>query len=84
MPYSEFPSHDYAFFRMECPAEFGELRDKRTIVIIQFAEINEREVRVTLSQLGWGIGPEWDSLYDYFDKAWAYVLRNLKENLTLD
>jgi hypothetical protein len=28
--------------------------------------------------LGWGTGDEWNKLYVYFDKAWHYVLDNLK------
>jgi uncharacterized protein YndB with AHSA1/START domain/uncharacterized protein YciI len=88
-PYSEQGSEDCRVlsflpmsmlsFEWNAPPEFSELRDKRTIVVMQFEELKEREVRVTLSQLGWGTGPEWDSLYDYFDKAWGYVLANLKK-----
>jgi uncharacterized protein YndB with AHSA1/START domain/uncharacterized protein YciI len=66
-------------FDWNAPPEFGPLRDKRTIIVLQFEELNEREVRVVLSQLGWGVGPDWDSLYDYFDKAWGYVLANLRK-----
>jgi len=37
------------------------------------------KAKILLSQHGWGKGKEWDKLYDYFDKAWAYVLGNLKK-----
>jgi uncharacterized protein YndB with AHSA1/START domain len=65
-------------FSWSAPPEFGELREKRTIVVLRFEELEPGKVRVVLSQHGWGRGEKWDKLYDYFDKAWAYVLGNLK------
>ncbi len=64
-------------FEWNAPPEFGELRDKRTIVVLQFEELGPEKVRVVLYQHGWGIGPQWDTLYDYFDKAWQFVLDSL-------
>ena len=66
-------------FSWNAPPEFGELRDKHTIVVLQFGEIEPGKVKVALSQHGWGRGEDWDKLYDYFDKAWSYVLGNLKK-----
>ncbi len=66
-------------FSWNAPPEFGELRDKHTIVVLQFGEIEPGKVKVSLSQHGWGRGEDWDKLYDYFDKAWSYVLGNLKK-----
>ncbi|KPJ62322.1 hypothetical protein AMJ44_15745 [candidate division WOR-1 bacterium DG_54_3] len=66
-------------FSWNAPLEFGELRSKHTIVVLQFEEVGPGKVKIVLSQLGWGKGEDWDKLFDYFDKAWAYVLSNLKK-----
>lgn len=66
-------------FSWNAPAEFGRLRNKHTVVVLQFEEVEPGKVTVVLSQLGWGKGEDWDRLYHYFDKAWAYVLGNLKK-----
>lgn len=66
-------------FEWNAPPEFGELRGQHTRVILQFQELESSKVRVILSQLGWGRGEDWDRLYEYFDKAWGYVLNNLKK-----
>jgi len=66
-------------FSWNAPLEFGELRKKHTIVVLQFEEVGPGKVKIVLSQLGWGKGEDWDKLFDYFDKAWSYVLGNLKK-----
>lgn len=69
-------------FDWSAPPEFGDLRNRRTQVILQFEEIGPGKVKVRFSQYGWGKGEDWDRLYDYFDKAWSYVLNNLKKRFT--
>ena len=66
-------------FSWNAPQDFGDLRKKHTIVVLQFEEVEPGKVKVVLSQLGWGKEKNWDKLYDYFDKAWSYVLGNLKK-----
>ncbi|OGC90404.1 MAG: hypothetical protein A2142_08890 [candidate division Zixibacteria bacterium RBG_16_48_11] len=66
-------------FEWNAPPHFGELRKKHTQVILHFDQIRPELVRVTFDQLGWGKGEDWDKLYQYFDKAWEYVLNNLKK-----
>jgi uncharacterized protein YndB with AHSA1/START domain len=66
-------------FSWNAPPEFGKLRGQHTIVVLRFDELEPGKVRVVLSQHGWGSGEQWDKLYDYFDKAWSYVLGNLKK-----
>jgi uncharacterized protein YndB with AHSA1/START domain len=66
-------------FEWNAPPDFGELRGHHTRVILQFQELESDKVKVILSHLGWGKGEDWDRLYDYFGKAWAYVLNNLKK-----
>jgi uncharacterized protein YndB with AHSA1/START domain len=66
-------------FSWNAPPEFGELRKTHTIVVVRLEDGGRGKVKVLLSQHGWGKGKEWDRLYEYFDKAWANVLGNLKK-----
>lgn len=66
-------------FSWNAPPEFGQLRGRHTIVVLRFEEIEPGKVKVMLWQHGWGRGENWDKLCDYFDKAWAHVLSNLKK-----
>ena len=66
-------------FSWNAPLDFGELRNVYTIVVLQFQEIEPGKVKVVLSQHGWCRGENWDKLFDYFDRAWSYVLGNLKK-----
>jgi uncharacterized protein YndB with AHSA1/START domain len=66
-------------FSWNAPPEFGELRGRHTIVVLRFEQVEPGQVKVTLWHHGWGKGGEWNKLYDYFDKAWSYVLGNLKK-----
>jgi len=67
-------------FEWNAPPSFGALRGRHTRVIMQFTPIGEDEVRVVLSQVGWGRGEAWDDLYAYFDRAWGYVLSNFQKS----
>jgi uncharacterized protein YndB with AHSA1/START domain len=66
-------------FTWNGPPQFGKLRDIKTQVNILFEETSPGKVRVDFIQHGWGVGEDWDKLYDYFDKAWGYVLGNLQK-----
>jgi len=37
------------------------------------------ETLLRFEQRGWGKSDVWDKVYDYFDRAWGYVLGNLKK-----
>ena len=69
-------------FEWNAPPDFGELRGQHTRVVLHFKEFEPGKVKVVLSHLGWGKGEDWDKLYDYFGKAWYYVLDNLKKRFT--
>ncbi|MBL8519431.1 MAG: SRPBCC domain-containing protein [Betaproteobacteria bacterium] len=66
-------------FTWNAPPHLPEARKQRTTVIVRFAPAGDSETRVTLHQTGWGDGGEWDKAYDYFSKAWPFVLANLKK-----
>jgi uncharacterized protein YndB with AHSA1/START domain/uncharacterized protein YciI len=65
-------------FEWNAPPQFGELRNKRTQVILMFDPIDDKRVKVSLFQTGWGRGEEWQKLFEYFDSAWGRVLKNFK------
>lgn len=69
-------------FTWDAPPQFPNIRAQRTIVVIRLERLTEKKTKVTLSQMGWGTGGEWDKVYDYFTKAWSgFVLPNLKYSL---
>jgi uncharacterized protein YndB with AHSA1/START domain len=62
-------------FTWNAPVSFPTLREKRTMVILDFAAEGEKTTRLRFTQVGWGEGKDWDAAYDYFDQAWGqYVL----------
>jgi uncharacterized protein YndB with AHSA1/START domain len=64
-------------FDWNAPPSLPEARQQRTLVIVRFAPVDEKHTRVSLHHVGWGDGGEWDKTYNYFDKAWSFVLANL-------
>ncbi len=71
-------------FEWNAPPQFGELRDKRTIVVLTFEEFGPGQIRVVLNHLGWGRGEQWNQVYDYFDRAWSGVLSAFKKFVESD
>lgn len=66
-------------FDWNAPPHLPQARTQRTFVIVRFEPIGERVTRVSLHHTGWGDGGEWDQAYTYFDRAWGFVLGNLKK-----
>lgn len=65
-------------FDWNAPPSLPEARQQRTFVVVRFAPVDDRTTRVTLHHTGWGDGGEWDKAYAYFDRAWGFVLGNLR------
>jgi uncharacterized protein YndB with AHSA1/START domain len=65
-------------FDWNAPPHLAEIRQQRTFVIVRFVPVDDKSTRVTLHHVGWGDGGEWDKTYAYFDRAWGFVLGNLK------
>lgn len=65
-------------FDWSAPPHLAEARQQRTFVIVRFVPVDDKSTRVTLHHVGWGDGGEWDKTYAYFDRAWGFVLGNLK------
>jgi hypothetical protein len=66
-------------FDWNAPPHLAEARKQRTFVVVRFEPLGEKLTRVTLHHTGWGDGGEWDATYTYFDRAWSFVLGNLKK-----
>lgn len=69
-------------FTWDAPPQYPAIRKQRTLVTVRFYPTSEKETLVTLTQTGWGQGPDWDTVLNYFKGAWAgFVLPNLKYSL---
>jgi uncharacterized protein YndB with AHSA1/START domain len=66
-------------FDWNAPPHLAEARRQRTFVIVRLHDIDGKSTRVTLHHTGWGDGGEWDKTHAYFDRAWGFVLGNLKK-----
>lgn len=66
-------------FTWDAPPKWPEIRKQRTIVIVRLNELPGNKTNVTLTQTGFGVGSDWDEVYNYFGHAWGeFVLPNLK------
>jgi len=66
-------------FTWNSPPHLPEARKQRSVVILRFEPEGESSTRVHLHHVGWGDGGEWDKSFDYFSKAWPFVLGNLQK-----
>lgn len=55
------------------------MRKVHTRVVIELEALGSRQTRVRLTHDSFGWGEEWDKTFVYFDRAWDYVLGNLKK-----
>lgn len=58
--------------------EFVRNHEHKTWVVVNFDRINENQTKVSLHHLGWLKGGEWDEVYDYFEKAWGFVMERFE------
>ena len=69
------PPHRLAF-DWDAPPRWPVQRSQRTMVEIRLSEV-PGGTRVALHHHGWGDGPQWQEVRDYFDRAWPKVLARL-------
>ncbi|MGD9707766.1 MAG: SRPBCC domain-containing protein [Candidatus Delongbacteria bacterium] len=69
-------------FSWNAPPQFPEVRNNeyKTWVVVNFRIMPNSSTEVEIVHLGWPEGGEWDKVYDYFDKAWEFVLNSLEES----
>jgi uncharacterized protein YndB with AHSA1/START domain/uncharacterized protein YciI len=65
-------------FTWNAPTQFSDVRWRRTFVVVQLADAGPNATNVTLTHAGWKEGGQWDQVFDYFDRAWDMVLKNLR------
>ena len=65
-------------FTWNAPFQFPEQRKQRTHVMLRFTPVDDNTTRVLLVHDGFGDGPEWQKVRDYFQNAWTtFVLPRL-------
>lgn len=47
--------------------------------VLEFDRISDQKTKVTISMAGWGSGPDWDQVYEFFDRGNAYTLASLQQ-----
>lgn len=65
-------------FQWSAPPQFPKHRQLRTLVTVTLTEAGPGRTEVELRHHGFGRSDEWLQLHGYFDKAWEFVLGNLK------
>ena len=66
-------------FDWNAPPSLPEARAQRTFVVLRFEAVDAQHTHIRIHHTGWGDGGEWDKAYAYFDRAWGFVLGNLKK-----
>ncbi len=76
-----FIPYDFLLFEWTFPPAIPALRESgaTTQVMLRFERLDENHVRVQLSQFGWQAGDDWERGYEYFDKAWQFVLDSFQQ-----
>lgn len=65
-------------FEWNAPPNFPNVRQEKTWCVLFFEKIDLNSTKIEFYHLGWQKGNEWDQVYDYFQKAWDFVLGNLR------
>jgi uncharacterized protein YndB with AHSA1/START domain len=47
--------------------------------VLEFEKISDHKTKVTISMAGWGSGPDWDEVYEFFNRGNAYTLAALQQ-----
>lgn len=70
-------------FTWNAPPEFPTVRnhEKKTWVLVEFNKIDDCNVEVVLTHVGWLEGEDWDAVYEYFSRAWETVMSWLETSL---
>lgn len=75
-----YEPHHMLAMRFDAPPEAGDKKlAENTWVITRMEPISANQTRVTESMVGWGTGPEWDKVYEFFEKGNAWTLGQLKK-----
>lgn len=72
-------------FTWNAPPEFTEGRNSKhyTWVVVEFENVSINQTKIILTHLGWLNGEQWDAVFNYFDKAWDFVLNGLEKSCSI-
>lgn len=65
-------------FQWNAPPDFPEVRANPIWVVVQLSSVDSEHVRIKLTHLGWKKGTEWEKAFEYFSRAWGFVMSNLE------
>lgn len=73
-------------FTWNFPPSLPSLRNQHTIVCVRFEalgseETSSAETRVVLRQSGWRDDGDWPEGFEYFQRAWGFMLRNFADSV---
>lgn len=71
---TQYQPYEKLGFQWIAPPKFPTERKVKTEVFLLFETEYPYQTKVTLAQVGWQEGGEWAAVYEYFDKAWQWVL----------
>ncbi len=66
-------------FEWDAPPHLPEVRGHRNWVVLEFEQLSEQRVAVTLHHLGWKEGGQWDQAFEYFQRAWDVVMGRFEQ-----
>lgn len=64
-------------FSWNAPPSQSATRAQHTVVELRFSPLSSSASEVELLHRGFGLGPDWDETYSYFQSAWTNVLDRL-------
>lgn len=66
------------FISWNAPRSYPQYRDQKTVVEFELEPVGESRTLVRLTHSGWGRGPGWGQVRDYFGNAWKVILGRLQ------
>lgn len=69
-------------FTWNAPPHLPIARAQRTVCLLRLREVGAQQTWVTLTELGWGDGGQWDEAFNYFAAAWGRVLDRLQAHFS--
>ncbi|MHC4975979.1 MAG: SRPBCC family protein [Planctomycetota bacterium] len=75
--------HRSLTFTWSAPPSVPEIRALGSVcwVTLEFNAIDDNSSQLTLTHHGFGEGPEWAKVHEYFSEAWPYVLNMLEKSI---
>jgi uncharacterized protein YndB with AHSA1/START domain len=72
-------------FTWNAPPKFARARrdSHKTIVTLLFQPVGQTQTKVSLSHYNWKAEPQWDSVFNYFERAWDNVMTSYSQSFNL-